>query len=94
MKTNFINGSRTPEVINNELRKYGKLEGRVNKDGGLSYHYYTTPRFGTGLPAVEVTFIKGHVVATRQIDEAALKYLLPDRKNDNKVDTNFKFGGF
>lgn len=94
MKTKLVNGARTPEVIYNELRKYGNLEGIVNKDGGLSYHYYTTPRFGEGLPAVEVTFIGGSVVATRQIEEAALVYLLPDKKKENKVDTNFKFGGF
>lgn len=91
MKTKLENGSRTPEVIAEELKKVGKLEAVTKGDGGLIYHYYTTNGLSDGLPAIEVTFLNDRAISIRRIPLAALKYLIPTNK---KVDDNFTFGGF
>lgn len=94
MKTKLINGTRTPDVIYQELKKFGKLEGVVSTPNSwIRYEYFTTPKFGEGLPAMEVTIdsSSNKAIATRKLDEAALKYLLPGRVDPIQ---DIKFGGF
>ena len=91
MKTKLENGSRTPEVIAEELKKVGKLERVTQGDGGLIYHYYTTNGIADGLPVIEVTFLNDKAISIRRIPLEAYKFLYP---NNKKVDDNFTFGGF
>ena len=93
MKTNYINGTRTPEVIAEELKRYGKLEGIVSAaNSDIEFKYYTTPQFGKTAPAMEVTYFKGSPISTRKLSLEALNYLLPNKAKD--PNTNFEFGGF
>lgn len=97
MKTKYINGTRTPEVIAKELTKVGKLEGTVYNEGsGLTYNYYTTPQFGDDTPAIEVTYFKGAAISTRKLPKESLSYLIPNRAKEDRIpsSSDFTFGGF
>lgn len=95
MKTKLTNGARTPQVIANELKRYGKLEGVIDNPvmEGISYEYYTTPMFGEDTPAMEITLYHGEAIAARKLSISALDYLIPNRSKA-KDPNDFTFGGF
>ena len=91
MKTKLVNGSRTPEVIYQELKKACMLIAIREGYGGLIYHYYAnedlTPK------VIEVILQDDRAVAVRQLSKEAIKSIIPDYKDTTKT-YDFTFGGF
>lgn len=94
MKTNLVNGTRTPEVIYKELKTLGKLEGVVNQ-GTLIYQYYTLLDIDKD-SAFEVLVIGEDVIAVRRFPRASLNYLIPSRYKEKSIPStaDFKIGDF
>ena len=91
MKTKLVNGSRTPEVIYQELKKVCILIAIREGYGGLIYHYYANEDL---TPKVIEVIIQGErAVAVRQLSKEAIKSIIPDYKETNKT-YDFTFGGF
>lgn len=62
------------------------------KGSSIYYEYFTTNHLGEDTPAIEVTLTQdGKAIATRKLDKAALRYLIP---TNDKVIQDLKFGGF
>ena len=91
MKTKLVNGSRTPEVIAEELKRTCRLVGVYRAPNGLIYHYYAnedlTPK------VIEVILQDDRAVAVRQLSKEAIKSIIPDYKETTKT-YDFTFGGF
>ena len=87
-------GARTPAIIADELKSYGKLAGMVTA-GAYFYKYFIFE-----LRAYEVTYLNksgsvGEAIAVREIPETALDYLLPRAKTAAPVNPyDYKIGGF
>jgi hypothetical protein len=94
MKTKLINGTRTPEVVYNELRKTCRLVAIREDEYGFIHHYYYNENL-TPL-VMEVTIKDDRAVAIRKLTEEATRVIIPDFKGIKAKDPNqdFTFGGF
>lgn len=96
MKTKLENGARTPEVIYNELKRIGKLEGIVqSSQASLIYQYYTLPDIDKD-SAFEVLLIRDDIISVRRFPKASLNYLIPSRYKEDSIpsEADFKIGDF
>ena len=80
--TTKMNGYRTPEMIADSIQKYGHYVGCSQLDQFLNkYYIYDAGSIKTG---VEVTFLNGKAVATRNVPVESLTFLaIPDIKFGN-----------
>lgn len=93
MKTNYTNGTRTPEVIHSELLKTCRLVAIKEDDYGFIHHYFYNEDLTPLI--MEVTIKDDKAIATRQLSEEAARVIVPDFKGSSKEpNDNFIFGGF
>ena len=93
MKTNYTNNTRTPEVINRELKKTCRIVSIVEDEYGFLHYFYYNESLTPFV--IEVTFKDDKPIATRQLSEDAARIIVPDFKGSSKdPNTNFEFGGF
>ena len=90
MKTNYTNGTRTPEVIRNELCKTCRLVAIKEDEYGFIHHYYYNKDLTPLI--MEVTIKDDKAIATRQLSKEAARLIMPDIFKDPA--DNFTFGGF
>ena len=84
--TTKMNGYRTPEMIANSISKYGHYYGCVKLNQFLNKYYIYD--YGTDKIGVEVTFLNGKAVATRNVPVKCFDALISPSAMD------IKFGDF